>query len=124
MTAGVGVERNDGGKSAPVRSDLAGAEAFYPLPFALMFQAHSARRENFDPNNVERQACPASRTAAVRLAGLLTDSESAFMHSGTTHEIVPLDQIFGALCEKRTQEFLSNAYENATCAKTYSRCAV
>ncbi len=51
MVAGVRVERNHSGKSAPVRSDWTrvGAEALYGLPFAdLMFQAQSVRRDNFD----------------------------------------------------------------------------
>ncbi|OKO69093.1 biotin synthase BioB [Bradyrhizobium sp. AS23.2] len=52
----VGVERNDSGNSAPIRSDWkrAEAEALYGLPFAdLLFQAQSIHRSNFDPNHVE-----------------------------------------------------------------------
>lgn len=52
----VGVDRNDSGKSASVRSDWERAEAnaFYDLPLAdLMFQAQSVHRANFDPNHVE-----------------------------------------------------------------------
>ncbi|ANW03305.1 biotin synthase BioB [Bradyrhizobium icense] len=56
MVGGVGVQRNENGNSAPVRSDWerAEAEALYGLPFAdLMFRAQSVHRENFDPNHVE-----------------------------------------------------------------------
>ncbi|MET4261417.1 biotin synthase [Bradyrhizobium sp. S3.12.5] len=56
MVAAIGVERNDGGNSAPVRHDwqCAEAEALYSLRFAdLMLQAQSVHRKNFDPNHVE-----------------------------------------------------------------------
>ncbi|WP_065755416.1 biotin synthase BioB [Bradyrhizobium paxllaeri] len=56
MVRGVGVQRNENGNSAPVRSDWARAEAeaLYGLPFAdLMFRAQSVHRESFDPNHIE-----------------------------------------------------------------------
>ncbi|MET4391494.1 biotin synthase [Bradyrhizobium sp. F1.4.3] len=56
MVAAVGVKRNDGGDSAPVRHDWqrAEAEALYGLRFAdLMLRAQSVHRKNFDPNHVE-----------------------------------------------------------------------
>ncbi|UPJ47917.1 biotin synthase BioB [Bradyrhizobium sp. 200] len=56
MVAAMGVEGNDGGNSAPLRSgwERAEAEALYRLPFAdLMFQAQSIHRDNFDPNQLE-----------------------------------------------------------------------
>ncbi|KRR04388.1 biotin synthase [Bradyrhizobium jicamae] len=56
MIAANGVERNDGGNRAPLRSgwERAEAEALYSLPFAdLVFQAQSVHRDNFDPNQLE-----------------------------------------------------------------------
>ncbi|MGY4509560.1 biotin synthase BioB [Bradyrhizobium sp. USDA 3650] len=56
MVAAMGVERNDGCNSAPVRHDWqrVEAEALYGLRFAdLMLQAQSVHRNNFDPNHVE-----------------------------------------------------------------------
>ncbi|KRR27999.1 biotin synthase [Bradyrhizobium lablabi] len=56
MVHGVGVQRNENGNSATVRSDWerAEAEALYGLPFAdLMFRAQSVHRESFDPNHIE-----------------------------------------------------------------------
>ncbi|QHO78043.1 biotin synthase BioB [Bradyrhizobium sp. CCBAU 051011] len=56
MVHGVGVQRNENGNSAPVRSDWerAEAEALYGLPFVdLMFRAQSVHRESFDPNHIE-----------------------------------------------------------------------
>ncbi|MGY4363093.1 biotin synthase [Bradyrhizobium sp. i1.3.1] len=56
MVAAMGVERNNGGNSAPVRHDWqrAEAEALYGLRFAdLLWQAQRVHRKNFDPNHVE-----------------------------------------------------------------------
>ncbi|MCK1641410.1 biotin synthase BioB [Bradyrhizobium sp. 157] len=56
MVTAKGVERNDGGNRASLRSGWgrAEAEALYSLPFAdLMFQAQSVHRNNFDPNHLE-----------------------------------------------------------------------
>ncbi|MBO4227510.1 hypothetical protein [Bradyrhizobium neotropicale] len=63
------VERNDSGKSAPVRSDWTRvkAEALYGLWFAdLMCQAQSVRRDNFDLNHVDTASLFSIKAGASR----------------------------------------------------------